>query len=201
MDSSPRNLILACSIALAGLLPTGLAFGQANYGPSGIIDHSSMSPDSWSTPETTNPPAASVASRTVLSSTVLPNTPAGGRPVAAYQPSSSKPMMPAGLQQTSSTPTIPDLSNTAGRQATNRIRSLIRQPETNVGTAVLTGTPKNAGQPTYKVARYNLGSQNNLPSAGSAPLSNTTLLGAGNQSTLPGEIISATGRFDAEPGG
>ena len=159
MLSTTRNLIIACSIALVGQSLTGSALGQIDHGQqasknsantqaneSEIIDHSSMSPDSWSAPASVGPPVASVATNTML-----PSTAPAGKSEVQFQPFSNKPFTAPRFQQANATPSIPDLNANSIRQPTNQIKSLLRQPNNN------------AGQSPFQQARYKLGGQAGLP--------------------------------------
>ena len=208
MVSSIHNLIFACSIALASLLPTVKANGQTNYGQQAstnsvgtqgnetvIIDHSSMSPDSWSAPAI---PSVTVTS--VASNSMPPYVASTGRPATSDEPSSKASFSASDFKPSNFSPTIPDL-NAITRQPSSQIRSLIRQPEIDARQAALPVHPNNAGQSRFQQARYRLGSQAGLSqnNASLNALSNTSLPTFGNQETLPQNIISATGKFDLEP--
>ena len=214
MASSLHNLIIAGSIALTSLLPIGSTVGQINYVPQvstysannqgyggSIIDHSSMSPDNWSTPETVSAPVASIASNGVLSNTVQPNTTPASRPIAPYQPSSNKTLIPPAVQQSYSSPSIPDLNATATRHPLDQIRSLIRQPGNDTQNSVLAGALSTPGQSPLPQSNYGTGGQTGLPLSGSSSrvLSNTSLPALSRQPALQEKIISATGKFDIDP--
>ena len=155
-----------------------------------------MSPDSWSAPVAISTPAASVATNTML-----PNaTPAGGA-IVPYQPSSNSPYHPTSLQQTNSSPAIPNLTASATRQAANKIKSLIRQPRIDNRNSVSNAASNSVSQSPFQQTRYKLGGQAGLLLAGpdQSTLSNTSLPAFGNQSSLPESITSATGNFDSDP--
>ena len=203
MVSSPTNLIFACSVALASLLPTGSAYGQnvstysaskPGYTSNVIIDHSSMSPDSWSAPATVSTPVASVATNT------LPQSGArGAGAIVPYQPSNI-PFNATGFPQNNASPSIPNLNATSTRQSTNQIKSLIRQPGIDATNSVLTA-PNNFSQSPIQQTTSRMGGQAGLSLTGpdQSALSNTSLPAFGNQPALPQNMSSATGKFDIQP--
>ena len=116
MVSTPRNLIIASGIALASLLLPESAYSQNNsgrqqvspysgstqgYNSTVVVDHTSMSPDSWSAPAVTN--ATVVAPNAGLPNTTRPTAGSG-----QFQPAISNTFAPRSSLSVSS-PSIPDL--------------------------------------------------------------------------------------------
>jgi len=200
MVFSLRNLIVACSFALACLSWTGSAYGQIfgqqvsrhpasmpGYDSSVIIDHSSMSPDSWSAPATTSSPVNSIAP----SNAVLPSVTPATRSVGPFGPLTNSPMSSAGSGSRTS-PSIPDLNANPSAQSANQINSLIRQPR------VASRNSNSTARSPFQPAKYRLGGQDGLSLTTPSPnaLSNTSLPAYSTPSTLPQKITSATGKFD-----
>ena len=210
MVSLPRHLIVACSLVLGCLSPTGFVCNQVygqqvssfptseqGYNSGVIIDHSSMSPDSWSAPATPSSPVVAVEAPNAAS----PNTLRGAsRPVTPFQQATRSTFSPDRTQAGFS-PSIPDLNAAATRQTTNQIRSLIRQPSINSENGEFLGNQNNSVQSPFQSAKYAVGGQDDLSSTSAAQntLSNTSLPAFSNQSALPQTINSATGKFDLAP--
>ena len=209
MVSILRNLIVACSLALACLAQTGSVCGQTygqqvaspaasmqNYNSGVIIDHSSMSPDSWSAPATMSTPVVSVKAP----SAELPRTiRVASKPVTPFQSATNNAFSP-GRSQAGLSPSIPDLNATSTRKATNQIRSLIRQPEVDSENVKLLGNPENVVQAPFESAKRVGGLDGlSLETPQPSTLSNTPLPVFNNQSMLPQAITSATGKFDIDP--
>ena len=182
MPLSSRNLIVACSFACVCLLSAAPVRGQSNfvqpnyqtdisaYQPNQIIDHSSMSPDSWSAPPATNTiPYA--APRTTLPYSAPAN---GAAPTQLASPS------------------IPDLGIGTSKRApqqTQQADSLIRQPEA-------TGIhPAGVSQSPFRSAKHSQGLPTASPQDGQATPANPFRATAGNLPNSPQVPGAATRGF------
>ena len=137
MSLLSRKLIVACNLACVCLLSATPVRGQSTvYQSSQIIDHSSMSPDSWSAPQVTN------ASPHSAPSTPLPYSAPANVPQNALQqpstttlarasatPEQAKPLANNSGPTKLGSPSIPDLGSATSEQ-TPRVASLIQQPAT-----------------------------------------------------------------------
>jgi len=205
MPLSFRNLIVACSLTYTCMLLATPARGQSNYvqphnqlGISAyqsnqIIDHSSMSPDSWSAPPNTN------AAPYIAPSTTLPLPAPANFPESAFQQPSALPRVSAPPEQANTlangtaptihaSPSIPDLG-AATNQQTPQATSLIRQPGTTGGRPVSPQSP-------FRSAKYSKSNQTDLPLDNQA--SPVTPFQS-NADSLPDSLKvtdSATGEFD-----
>ena len=200
MVLTPRNLIVAYSLVLACSTLIGSSYGQnygqqaspystrtQDYAPSVIIDHSSMSPDSWSAPASTSMPVVSAPAP----NSVFAGTAPEGRSVAPFQTTANNTFTPT-RSQAASTPSIPDLKTTASRQSSNQVKSLIRQPP------LRSASSSNAVGSPFQSTSFGMGGQSEFVPAAPDPrgLSNTSLPAFGKQSSLPQGNASATGKFD-----
>ena len=223
MLSSPRQLVLACSLAFVSLALVGSAYGQFSRGQQvsqpawstsspnipdhvsgGIIDHSSMSPDSWSAPAATgfpHSPSVIVSSGPAvqlqphsgngiappLSPAIGPKQIVGPQSSNQFDPNSNKPTPPIARVAKgfpafkSSSPSIPNLQI----ESTNQINSLIRQPETPKPRSVLNGSFTPTAKSPFQSAKYSKGSQTQLPLTSSSPAAKSKL-----QSPAFGSIVT-----------
>ena len=193
MPLSSRNLIVACSLFCVCLLSATPVLGQSTvYQSNQIIDHSSMSPDSWSAPPTTN------AIPYIAPSTTLPYS---APTTTLQQPSTALPRASAPTEQVSrlanssaptvlASPSIPDLGAGNSNPAPQQANSLIRQPEP-AGRH-----PIAVNQSPFRSAKHSKGNQTGLPLGGQVTPANPFRATAGK---LPGSLQvprSATGEFD-----
>ena len=172
--------MVASGIACICLLLATPVNGQGNYQPNRqlgfsadqsnqIIDHSSMSPVSWSAPSVSNAIPFSAPSNTVLPPSVPANSPASTfQPprdtAAAVSPDSATnyarelaKLVNGSAVAKSSTPSIPDLGAATPQQSSQQFNSLIRQPETAAPE------PATSRQSTYRLAKFGGGKQAGLP--------------------------------------
>ena len=160
MSLLSRNLIVACNLACVCLLSATPVRGQSTvYQSSQIIDHSSMSPDSWSAPQVTN------ASPHSAPGTPLPYSAPANVPQNALQqpstttlarasatPEQAKPLANNSGPTKLGSPSIPDLGSATSEQ-TPRVASLIQQPATAGRHPIATA------QLPFRSAKYSKGSQ------------------------------------------
>ena len=187
-----RNPIVACSLFCVCLLSAMPVRGQSTvYQSNQIIDHSSMSPDSWSAPPTTN------VVPYIAPSTTQPFS----APTTLQQPSTALPRASALTEQASrpanssaptvlTSPSIPDLGAGTSNPAPLQSNSLIRQPEP-VGRH-----PIAANQSPFSSTKHSKGNQTGLPLDSQAIPANPFRATAGklpNSLQTPG---SANGEFD-----
>ena len=132
-----RKLIFVCSFVLVCLLITGPLCGQINSGHA-IIDHSSMSPDSWSAPPVTNaipfitPNAvpANTATNGLAERFNFPNdtTVASPRHPLATSGQLEKSVLSGPASPRSASPSIPNLNAATANDFRLQTGSLLRQP-------------------------------------------------------------------------
>ena len=194
MPLSSRNLIVACSLFCVCLLSATPVLGQSTvYQSNQIIDHSSMSPDSWSAPQVTNVIPYSAPSTTLPSAqTNFPET-------TFQQPITTLPRASAPSEQASRTangsaptilasPSIPNLGAGPSTQTPRQANSLIRQPADSHPTAT--------NQSPFRSAKYRKGRQTGSPLDEQATPANPF---QANADSLPDSLQapdSATGEFD-----
>ena len=178
-----RKLIFVCSFVLVCLLITGTVRGQINSGHA-IIDHSSMSPDSWSAPPVRNaipfiaPNAvpATAATNGLAERFNFPNdtTVASPRHPLATSGQLEKSVLSGPTSPRSASPSIPNLNAATANDFRLQTGSLLRQPGDTVKSP-------------FQQAKYRQSSTASLPSSGS------------NQDSIPNPFLSGTGTPGAIP--